>query len=75
MAGLRNEFSWSFSRHQALRACARRYYFKHYKSWGGWERDGDPAAREIYRLSKLESRPTWQGSVVHRSIARSLQLA
>ena len=51
MAGLKNELSWSFSRHQALQACARRYYFKHYKSWGGWERDAEPSVREIYRLS------------------------
>ena len=75
MAGLKNELSWSFSRHQTLSACPRRYFFRHYRHWGGWEEGADPVAREAYRLSKLEHRPSWQGSVVHRVIARSLQAA
>lgn len=75
MASLKNELSWSFSRHKTLQACPRRYYFRHYRHWGGWEEGADAMTREAYRLSKLEHRPTWQGSVVHRVIARSLQAA
>jgi hypothetical protein len=72
MSELKNEFSWSFSRHQTLKACARRYYFRHYKHWGGWADDAPPEVREIYRLTKLDSRFPWQGSVIHRAVARSL---
>ena len=72
MADLKNELTWSFSRHSTLQACPRRYYFRHYKYWNGWRDDADPVVREIYRLTKLDGRFSWQGQIIHRVIARSL---
>ena len=72
MAELKNELSWSFSRDERLNRCARKYYYQHYGSWGGWDQKASPVQRELYRLTKLEGRPTWQGSVLHRVIARAL---
>jgi hypothetical protein len=69
---LKNELSWSFSRDERMRRCPRQYWFQHYGSWNGWSRDADPFTRELYRLTKLEQRATWQGSIVHRVIARAL---
>lgn len=73
VAELKNELSWSFSRDERLRTCARKYWFQHYGAWGGWDRDAPELTREIYRLTKLERRATWQGSVVHRVVARALE--
>ena len=63
MADLKNEFSWSWSRHKTFERCLRRYYLQHYAFWGGWE-PGSPA-REIYIQKKLTSRPQWIGTTVH----------
>jgi len=71
---LRNEFSWSKSRHEKFAECARQYYFHYYGSWGGWERDADPLVRELYVLKKLSARPAWAGSTVHDAVARALAL-
>ncbi|MFT7519705.1 MAG: hypothetical protein ACI9MC_001848, partial [Kiritimatiellia bacterium] len=65
MAELKNEFSWSWSRHRAFGECARRYWLNHYAFWGGWSR-GSPA-REIYIQKKLNSRPQWIGTTVHEA--------
>jgi len=65
MADLKNEFSWSWSRHRAFRSCLRRYYLQHYAFWGGWE--SDSPAREIYIQKKLNSRPQWIGTTVHQA--------
>jgi hypothetical protein len=72
---LRNEFSWSKSRHEKLAECPRQYFFYYYGSWGGWERDADPAVRELYVLKKLTARAAWAGSTVHDAVARALSLA
>ncbi|MFN0062112.1 MAG: RecB family exonuclease [Myxococcaceae bacterium] len=65
---LTNDFSWSKSRHEKLRECARAYYLHYYASWQGWERNAPPATRELYILKKLGNRFTWVGSVVHDAI-------
>jgi hypothetical protein len=75
VADLKNELAWSFTRHETLLACPRRYWYRHYGHWGGWERDATPETREIYRLTKLEHRPTWQGKHVHAVVARCLHRA
>lgn len=75
MARLENELAWSFSRDERMRRCARKYYYQHYAAWGGWEREATPLQRELYRLTKLEQRATWQGAVIHRVIARALDEA
>lgn len=63
MADLKNEFSWSWSRHRAFDSCLRRYYLQHYAFWGGWEPDSPN--REVYIQKKLNSRPMWIGTTVH----------
>lgn len=70
---LRNEFSWSNSRHEKLRECLRAYYFTYYASWGGWERDAAPHVRKLYVLKKLSNRFTWAGSVVHAVVRNALR--
>jgi len=73
MAELKNEFSWSKTRDEMFRKCPRRYYFKYYGSWGGWEPDCDDRTRKLYILKKLTTRPMWAGSKVHDCIKRSLK--
>lgn len=71
---LRNEFSWSKSRHEKLAGCPRSYFFHYYGSWGGWERGADPETKELYTLKKLTSRQAWAGSTVHDGIKAALTL-
>ena len=73
MAKLTNDFAWSKSRDEAFRACPRRYWFKYYGMWGGWEYGADERTRRIYVLSKLQTRPMWAGSAVHSCIERTLK--
>jgi len=71
---LENEFSWSKSRHEKFRECARQYYLHYYASWGGWERDAAPEVKEFYTLKKLTGRHAWAGSSVHDAIKRILTM-
>lgn len=71
---LRNEFSWSKSRHEKLAECPRQYFFHYYGSWGGWERGASPEVKELYLLKKLTSRHAWAGSTVHDAIKHALTL-
>jgi hypothetical protein len=71
---IKNTFSWSVSRDSVLRECHRKYYFRYYGHWGGWERETAPErTRQAYVLGKLGTIPTWIGQVVHECIARSLR--
>lgn len=65
---LKNEFSWSKSRHERFAECRRSYYFTYYRSWGGWADDAPQDIRELYVLKKLSNRYTWSGSIVHAAI-------
>jgi hypothetical protein len=60
---LKNEFSWSWSRHRAFATCPRLYWLAHYGFWNGWQR-GAPS-REIYIQKRLNTRPQWLGTQVH----------
>jgi hypothetical protein len=75
MAELRNEFTWSKSRHEKFSECRRAYFYTYYGSWGGWEAETGSAVRELYVLKKLSSRWQWAGSVVHGSLKRMLEAA
>ncbi len=75
MADLKNEFSWSKSRHEKFAECRRAYYFAYYGSWGGWEAQPGSAVRELYVLKKLSSRWQWAGSVVHATLKQVLSRA
>lgn len=68
MGELKNEFSWSWSRHRAFRECRRRYWLQHYAFWGGWDRNSPADVREIYIQKRLNTRATWLGSLVHEAV-------
>jgi hypothetical protein len=72
MKELRNEFSWSKSRDETFRECARKYYFQYYGYWNGWRDDAHPRAREIYILKRLQTRQMWVGDHVHRVVKKIL---
>jgi len=73
LAELTNDFAWSKSRDEAFQACPRQYYFKYYGFWGGWEYSAPERTRQLYVLSKLQSRPMWAGATVHSCIERTLK--
>ena len=73
MAKLTNDFAWSKSRDGAFQTCPRQYYFKYYGMWGGWEYTADERTRQLYVLSKLQTRAMWAGSTVHSCIERTLK--
>lgn len=70
---LRNDFSWSWSRHQTFHACLRRYWLLHYASWGGWEPGAPEEVRELYVQKHLSTRPQWIGILVHDAARWTLQ--
>ncbi|MBT3375582.1 MAG: hypothetical protein HN742_38775 [Lentisphaerae bacterium] len=72
MAKLENEFTWSVSRAKLFEDCPRAYYYQYYGSWGGWERDTDPATRQLYILKNIKTLPMWAGTIVHETIADAL---
>ncbi len=63
--GFANRFGWSLSREAAFDACARRYYFHYYLSWGGWRAGAPALVREAFLLKRLVSLPLWRGQLVH----------
>lgn len=73
MTGFKNEFSWSKSREEMFRKCARQYYYHYYGSWGGWQRDSEAKTRNIYVLKKLTNQHLWIGAKVHGAIGSLLQ--
>lgn len=68
-----NEFSWSTSRSRVFSRCLRKYYYRHYGSWGGWEEDAPPETRDLYLLKKLHNRHTWRGKLVHEALAYAVK--
>jgi RecB family exonuclease len=70
---LENEFTWSTSRDGAFQRCPRLYWWLYYGSWGGWDRNAQPEAREAYVLKNLTTRWAWVGSAVHGAIERLLR--
>jgi hypothetical protein len=67
----KNEFSWSWSRHQAFERCKRLYWYQHYGFWGGWKTSSP--AREIYIQKRLNSRPQWLGTKIHEAVEWTLR--
>ncbi len=75
MSRLNNEFSWSFSRHHTFNSCLKRYYYSYYASWGGWDKNTDPMARELYILKRLSTRAQWAGHHAHAALEFLLKQA
>lgn len=59
-------FSWSRSRHDTLEVCARRYFWRYYRFWRGWEEDADGEARRAWILKKLTGLRAELGRSLHR---------
>jgi hypothetical protein len=70
---LRNQLSWSHSRHELFRECLRRYFYHYYGAWGGWRADAEPAIRRLYVLKQLKARHLWAGGLVHDAVAGLLR--
>jgi len=70
---LKNEFSWSFSRHKLFNECRRAYYYYYYESWGGWDRNAPDRAQKTYLLKKMQNLAMWAGSIVHELLAGIIQ--
>lgn len=64
--GPQPSFSWSRSRHDTLDVCARRYFWRYYRFWKGWEDDADPEARRAWVLKKLTGLRAELGRSLHR---------
>lgn len=61
------QWSWSFSRHQTLVGCPRRYYYNYYGSHNGWESTASAEAALAYRLKKLTNLYLVLGDALHKS--------
>lgn len=72
MSEFRNELSWSASRHKVFSTCQRRYYYQHYGSQNGWDRNASEEARLIYRLRYMSNCILLAGNVVHDSIGHAM---
>lgn len=66
MGELKNNFTWSYSRHGLFDECKRKYWLNHYGMWGGWDKRRAPErTRELYIQKSLATLPMWIGTVVH----------
>jgi len=72
-AELKNDFAWSWSRHQVFYDCPRRLYWQYYGSWGGWDHSAPPTAALAYRLKKILSIPMLVGKIFHQVLADLLR--
>lgn len=64
--GPQPSFSWSRSRHDTLEVCARRYFWRYYRFWRGWEDDADDEAHRAWLLKKLTGLRAELGRSLHR---------
>ena len=70
---LRNEFAWSWSRHEMFYACARKIYWQYYGSWGGWEPDASKDAALAYRLKRMGTVSMLVGGALHEVVSERLR--
>lgn len=73
--GPQPEFAWSLTRHRALEACARRYFWNVYGSWGGWDEEAGDEERTAYRLKKLTNLDFAFGDAIHRRAHELVELS
>lgn len=74
MGIINNPFCWSKSRAATFYACKRKYFFRYYQHWRGWEEDAPEINRLAYRLGKMTSLPALVGSAVHEVLARHFRM-
>ena len=73
LAELKNEFAWSWSRHDMFYACARKIYWHYYGSWGGWQPDASPEAKLSYRLKRMTTVSMLVGNALHEVVSERLR--
>ena len=71
MGSLKNELSWSHSTAKVYEECPRKYWYKKFGGWNGWERGASEEKRQTWLLGKIQNRWMWRGDVIHDMI-RSL---
>lgn len=64
--GAHPDLSWSRSRHETFRVCRRRYYYRYYASWKGWEEEAPAESRRAYLLKQLTTLQAELGKSLHR---------
>ena len=74
MADIKNEFAWSWSRHEMLYQCARKIYWQYYGSWGGWLRGAPKDAGLSYRLKQIRSVAMLVGGELHEVVAERFKM-
>lgn len=74
MADIRNEFAWSWSRHNMFYDCARKLYWQYYGSWGGWGDEATDDASLAYRLKQIKSVAMLVGQTLHEVVRDRLRM-
>jgi CRISPR/Cas system-associated exonuclease Cas4 (RecB family) len=74
MADIKNEFSWSWSRHETFYQCARKTFWQYYGYWGGWEPDAPDDAALAYRLKHIKSVVMLVGQTLHEVLGERLRM-
>src|SRR5207302_9893381 len=71
---IKNEFAWSWSRHEMFYQCPRKIYWQYYGCWGGWEALASSDARLAYRLKQVRSVGMLVGGELHEVVRERLHL-
>jgi len=74
MADIKNEFAWSWSRHNMFYECSRKLYWQYYGSWGGWEDEAPEEAALAYRLKHVQSVSMLVGQTLHEVVRERLHM-
>ena len=72
VADIKNEFAWSWSRHEMFYQCPRKIYWQYYGSWNGWEADAAKDAALSYRLKQIRSVAMLVGGTLHEVVRERL---
>ncbi|OAA30034.1 hypothetical protein AT15_00535 [Kosmotoga arenicorallina S304] len=66
------EKSWSLSKQKLFEECKRKYYYKTFLSWKGWQSGASELERKAYLLSKLQNIYTISGQALHEEIKTAI---
>lgn len=66
------EKSWSLSKQNVFDECKRKYFFKTYAHWKGWEPDASEFTRKAYLLNKLQNIYALLGQAVHDEVKKAI---
>ncbi|AKI98017.1 PD-(D/E)XK nuclease family protein [Kosmotoga pacifica] len=66
------EKSWSLSKQRLFEECKRKYYYKTFLSWKGWQSGATKLERKAYLLSKLQNIYALSGQAIHEQIQKAI---